>query len=69
MKLGMLLLIPVRTKILVESWKLIEKHHIYQADALQIVSAKIVDALQFQVSDKDLHEVAKTENLHSTYVM
>ncbi|MEM3527018.1 MAG: type II toxin-antitoxin system VapC family toxin, partial [Candidatus Bathyarchaeia archaeon] len=51
-RLGVLWLIPVRLKLLTKSWDLIERHHIYQADALQIVSAKTVNATQFFTSDK-----------------
>jgi predicted nucleic acid-binding protein len=67
-KLGRLMLIPLRMRILIESWKLIEKHHIYQADALQIASAKNVNASQFLVGDKGLHEIAEMENLNSVYI-
>jgi predicted nucleic acid-binding protein len=67
-KLGRLMLIPIRIRILSESWKLIEKYHIYQADALQIASAKNVNASQFLVSDKKLHEIAEMENLNSVYI-
>lgn len=68
-KLDRLLLIPLRMRILFESWKIIEKYHVYQADALQIVSAKNVNATQFLVSDKKLHEIAEMENLNSIYVI
>jgi predicted nucleic acid-binding protein len=67
-KLGVLLLIPVKNKLLVESWKLIEKHRIYQADALQIISAKAINASEFLTSDKRLHEIAEAEALNSSYI-
>jgi predicted nucleic acid-binding protein len=67
-KLGMALLIPVKTGLLVEGWKLIERYHIYQADALQIVSAKAINASEFLTGDKGLDEIARAENLNSTYV-
>lgn len=67
-KLGRVILIPLRMRILSESWKLVEEYHIYQADALQIVSAKNVNASQFLVSDERLHEVAEAENLNSVHV-
>ncbi|MEM2696072.1 MAG: hypothetical protein QXU09_03960 [Thermoproteota archaeon] len=54
LKLGRLLLIPVRMRILSEGWKLVEKHHIYQAGVLQVVSAKMVGASQFLTSDEKL---------------
>jgi predicted nucleic acid-binding protein len=67
-RLGALWLISVRLKLLTKSWNLLEKHHIYQADAIQIASAKAVNATQFLTSDKKLHEVANTEELNSTLI-
>lgn len=64
-KIGQLEIVPLKTSILKESWKLIEKHHIYQADALQIVSAKAENATQFFVADKRLHDAALGEGLNS----
>ncbi|MCS6767918.1 MAG: hypothetical protein NZ517_04170, partial [Candidatus Nitrosocaldus sp.] len=32
---GMMLVLPIRMSILKESWKLVEKHHVYLADALR----------------------------------
>ena len=42
--------------ILEHSWKLVEKHHIYEADALQVASAKHVKAKEFLTSDEKLHK-------------
>ncbi|MEM3083114.1 MAG: type II toxin-antitoxin system VapC family toxin [Candidatus Caldarchaeum sp.] len=67
-RLGILTIIHLRTSILINSWKLIEKHHIYQADALQITSAKYVSADQIVVVDKKLHDVALREGLNAVYV-
>jgi len=39
-EIGQLKIVPLKASVLKESWKLIEKHHIYQADAIQIVSAE-----------------------------
>jgi len=52
--------------VLKETWALVEKHHIYQADALQISSAKAVNATTFLVADKRLHNIAISEGLNST---
>ncbi|MBS7627144.1 type II toxin-antitoxin system VapC family toxin [Candidatus Bathyarchaeota archaeon] len=68
MKLGVLRLIPVRLKLLTESWSLVERYRMYQADALQIVSAKTVNANQFFTADKMVYEVAGTEGLNSVLV-
>jgi len=47
------------------SWRLLEKLRIHQADALQIASAKHVRATQLLVADEKLHEVARGEGLDS----
>ena len=67
-KLGLAVIVPVKTRILVEAWKLIENHHIYEADALQIATAKHLNAKKFLTADGNLHEIAEKENLHSIYL-
>lgn len=67
-KLGLVKTIPVRAKLLTESWALIEKHHIYQADALQIVSAKYINTDQLLSGDKKLVGIAKEEGINATYL-
>ena len=67
-QLGILKLIPVRASILKKSWPLMEKYHIYQADALQILSSKKVNADEFYTGDKRLNEVAISEGLNSVLV-
>ncbi len=64
-RLGVLEVVPVHSLILADAWKLIEKYHIYQADALQIVSAKYVRVERFYTADKRLHQVAIKEGLNS----
>lgn len=64
-RLGVLRLIPVRLRLLIETWRLLERHHVYHADALQIVSAKFSGASEFFTADKKLHETAKAEGLHT----
>lgn len=64
-RLGILKVIPVYGSILAESWQLVEKYHIYQADALQILSAKRVNASEFYTADKSLNDVALSEGLNS----
>ena len=68
LKLGLIIAVPLKIKILGESWGLIEKHHIYVADAIQLVSSKYVNASQFLTGDKRLHEVAVEENLNSKFL-
>jgi len=67
-RLRSLRVVPLRMGILVEGWKLIEKYHIYEADAIQLASAKYVNASQFLTGDKQLHEVATEEKLNSMYL-
>jgi len=64
----LLKIIPVKTKLLIQTWSLIEKHHIYEADALQIVSAKYVKASKLYTGDKQVQEVAAKEGISSAYV-
>ncbi len=64
-KLRLLRLVPVKTSLLIRSWRIIEKYHIYQADALQIESAKLIGADLFMSYDKRLVEVAASEGLNT----
>jgi predicted nucleic acid-binding protein len=65
LRLGALILVPIRVRLLAEAWRLLEKYHIYQADALQVVSAKYVKASKIYTGDRSLHDVALAEGLHS----
>lgn len=67
-KLGSLLIVPLKLSILKTSWKIIEKHHVNQAYALQIASAKAVNASEFLVADRILHQIALEEELNSKYI-
>ena len=64
-RLGVLEVVPVHSLILADAWKLIEKYHLYQADALQIVSARYVDAESFYTADRRLHRTAVEEGMNS----
>ncbi len=65
-RLGILVLVPLRLRILAEAWRFIESYHVYVADALQIASAKYTGSQQFLTSDRRLHEIAVSEGLNST---
>ena len=67
-KLGIMILVPLIFKIMRESWKILEKYHLYLADALQIVSARNVNAKLFITSDEKLHEIALKEGIKSEYI-
>jgi len=67
-KLKLLKLIPVKTKIITDSIILIEKHRLYVADAIQILSAKEAGSDEFYTADKKLHEAAVSEGLNSRFI-
>ena len=57
--------IPLKVKVLRDGWRILEKHHIYVADAIQVSSAKHVQADIFLTGDKKLHDVALKEEVRS----
>ncbi len=67
-KLNVLRIIPVKSKLLIKTWSLITKYHIYIADALQIVSAKTINADKLVTGDKKLNNIALQEGLNTLYV-
>jgi hypothetical protein len=60
-RLGLAVIVPVKFTILTHSWRLLEKHHIYKADALQIASAKYFNATKFLAADKKLKSSLRWE--------
>jgi predicted nucleic acid-binding protein len=68
MKLGVAKVIPVKSTLLAESWLLVEKHHIYEADALQIVSAKNLGADQLLSGDQRLVDISNKEEVNAAYL-
>jgi len=67
-KLMTLEVLPLTFELLSEAWKIVLQHHIYEADAIQIVAAKNLDASIFLTADQKLLEVAKKENINSINV-
>lgn len=63
LRLGVLRLLPITSKNLVESWELVLKYHIYAADALQVASAKEAGCELFLGADNTLLEVAEKEKI------
>jgi len=59
LKLKLLRIVPVKTRLLMRTWPLIEKYHIYEADALQIVSAKHVKAKELYTGERNKKHVLK----------
>jgi len=54
-------IVPVSSSALTESWSLVEKYHMYQADALQIVTCRHSEADILLTADRSLAEVATKE--------
>jgi len=67
-RLGSLQILPMTTKSLVESWLLVMKHHIYEADALQISTSKEANCSLFLSADAVLVKVAEKEGINAVNV-
>jgi len=65
LKLKVLRVVPVKLALIAKTWELIEKYHIYQADALQLASAREVKASEFYTADQTLCRVAREEQLNA----
>ncbi len=68
LKLKVIRAIPVKNRLLTESWRILDKYHIYEADALQIVTAKHVNASELYTGDKRVYEAATSEGINTTYL-
>jgi len=66
-KLRRLIIVEISPRILRETIKLVLKHHVYVADALQIVSAVRSGSNILVTGDKDLAKIAETEKLKIIY--
>lgn len=64
-RLGALSLVPVKSSLLAESWRILERRHLYVADALQISTAKHVRAEVLLTGDSRLAEAAEAEGVPS----
>jgi len=67
LKLRLLHLVPVRTRLLMQALLYIEKYYLYVADALQVVTAKHVGAQTLYTGGKHVHEVGVKEGIGSVY--
>jgi len=68
LRLRILRVVPIKTKLLIQTWHMIEKYHVYEAGALQIVSAKYIGAHKLYTGDKQVHEIALKEGIDSIYL-
>jgi predicted nucleic acid-binding protein len=62
-RLGSLQVLPITSRNLVESWSLVLRHHIYEADALQISTAKEAGCDLLLGADKRLIMAARDEGI------
>ncbi len=60
--------LPLTFDLLSEAWKIVLQYHIYEADAIQIVTARSQKADIFLSADKRLLEVAAEENMNAMNV-
>ena len=67
-RLGYLDIRSPTAKIFVDAWGLILSSHIYEADAIQIATAKNLECDLFLSADSELIEVAKQANLQAANV-
>jgi predicted nucleic acid-binding protein len=67
-RLGCLDIRSPTAKIFVDAWHLISSSHIYEADAIQIATAKNLECDLFLSADPELIEVAKQANLQAANV-
>ena len=65
LRLGSLIIHPITSDILVESWAFLLDHHVYQADALQAINAKILGSDLFLTADSALLEAVKSWELNA----
>lgn len=68
LRLKLLRIVPTKISILIQTWSLIERYQIYEADALQILSAKRMGTEKLYTGDGVLHKVALEEGVESEYV-
>ncbi len=66
-RLRRLVIVDISPQILKETIKLVLKHHIYVADALQVASAIKTGSSILVTGDKDLARIAETEKLKTIY--
>ncbi len=56
-KLGIALIVPVKTRLLIEAFVPIKHHHIYEADALQLATAKHINAEKLVIEKVGLQSI------------
>jgi len=64
-KLHQLEIIPLNAKIVADSMEIILRYHIYEADAIQIISSKYGNCELFLTADKQLVKIARDFKLNA----
>jgi len=64
-RLGNMAIIPFAVDTLIETYTIELKHHIYQADALQVATCKTASSKLLVSADKNLVRIAKTEGIEA----
>ena len=67
-KISRIRILNLSEKLLVSSWDVVIKYHIYVADALQIISAIEVGCSEFYTGDEKLHKLALSYGLNSIHL-
>jgi predicted nucleic acid-binding protein len=67
-RLGGMQILPFTLNILTETYWLVLKHHIYQADALQVATCKLSESDLFLSAEKELLSVARSEKIEALNV-
>lgn len=65
-RLGAAIVVPLRTSLITQSWEVVERYHLYEADALQLTSARYANSKEFMTGDRQLHLAAREFGLKST---
>ncbi len=65
LRLRLLTVVPLKARLLAQAWRLIEEYHVCEADALQVVTAKHVEADTLYTGDEKVHEIAVKEGVDS----
>jgi len=67
-RLNSLQVLPITSENIIESWLLVLRHHIYEADALQISSSKEAGCNLFLGADARLIQAARKEGINALNV-
>ena len=65
---GEIEIVPVSSNLVLTSINYVLKHHIYVSDALQLSSFRATGCNLFVTADRELHEVALSEDINSKLV-